>query len=411
MKNTQSVSYIIKTNGSVVLFLSSGCETIANDHPNYNKVLAAIKARDFSNIENLVNVSKAIKSYVGTKVSIQNGEVFYGNFVLHNTLTNRILKMMEEGFKFDHMLAFIENLMQNPSNRAVNETYTFLENYGLPITDDGCFLAYKGVRNDYKDIYSGTIDNSVGSTPSMPRNMVDENYERDCSTGLHVGALDYVVHYGTFTKGEPRREGGNRLLIVKVNPKDVVSVPNYANHPKMRVSTYTVVSEILDVVKELDKVVYTAKATTLAPDAAKPMTSSGSEPVIDTTSAWNEVAYREGWADAELDLFEGRDYGYSRDYSAKNSYRIGYNDCFNGRANQAESTEQSSCDCGSSNCERDWEADEADAAPADTDYNRGYTCGYDDAEAMNGFQHSLDIDESDEFKAGYSDGYNEFHSL
>ena len=404
MKNTKPVSYIIKTNGSVVLFLSSGCETIAKDHPNYNKVLAALKAGDFSDIENLVNVTKAIKTYVGQKVSIKNGEVFYGTFPLHNTLTTRVIKMMEEGFKFDHMLAFLENLMLNPSNRAVNETYTFLENYGLPITDDGCFLAYKGVRNDYKDIYSGTVDNSIGSTPSMPRNMVDENYERDCSSGLHVGALDYVVKYGTFTKGEPRQEGGNRLLIVKVNPKDVVSVPKYESHPKMRVSTYTVISEILDVVKELDKVVYTAKATVLPPDA-KP----SAKPAVDTTSAWDEAAYRRGWDDAQSDLDAGSEYGYSRDYSAKNSYRIGYNDCFNGRDNQADmKTKTSNPDCGEGYL-TEWDADEPDAA--DSDYNRGYTCGYDDAEAMHGFQHSLDIDDSDEFKAGYSDGYNEFHSL
>jgi hypothetical protein len=156
--------------------------------------------------------------------------------------------------------------MKNPSNRAINETYRFLENYGLPITDDGCFLAYKAVRNNYTDIYSGKYDNSIGKSPEMPRGQVDDDYDRDCSKGLHVGALDYVVQYGHFTKGAALPTDGNRLLIVKVNPQDVVSVPKYESHPKVRVCRYEVVSEITDVVKELEKVVYTSSGQAFESD-------------------------------------------------------------------------------------------------------------------------------------------------
>jgi hypothetical protein len=263
---TTNIPYVIKTNGSVTLYLNGECLTVATDHPNYNKIVENIKAGDFSNIESLVNVAKAVISYTSGRVSVINGEILYNNFTVSNTLTQRILKMMADGFKFDHMIKFLENIMQNPSKRAVDETYWFLENYGLPITDDGCFLAYKAVRNDYTDIYSGKFNNSIGAVVSMPRNMVDDNYGADCSNGLHVGALDYVVGYGHFVKGQAPSSSGNRLLIVKVNPKDVVSVPKYEGHTKMRVCEYTVVSEIKDVVKELDKVVYTSNASNLEPD-------------------------------------------------------------------------------------------------------------------------------------------------
>jgi hypothetical protein len=239
---------------------------VATDHPNYNKIIEKIKANDFDGIENLVNVAKAVVQYASGRIKIENGEIFYSGFAVHNTLTNRIITMMNEGFKFDHMIKFLENLMQNSSARAVDETYWFLENYGLPITDDGCFLAYKAVRSDYTDIYSGKFSNLVGAVVSMPRNQVDDNYGKDCSKGLHVGALDYVIGYGHFTKGEPVPVGGNRLLLVKVNPKDVVSVPKYEGHTKMRVCEYVVVNEIKDVVKELDKVVYTSTAQDLNPD-------------------------------------------------------------------------------------------------------------------------------------------------
>lgn len=410
MSNTQNnIPYVIKTNGSVTLYLKNECLTVAPDHPNYNKIIDSIKAGDFSKIETLVNVAKAVSQYTSNRVKIENGQIFYGNFLVHNTLTDRIIKMMSEGFKFDHMVKFLENLMQNPSARSVSETYWFLENYGLPITEDGCFLAYKAVRNDYTDIYSGKFINRVGSVVSMPRNMVDDNYGVDCSKGLHVGALDYVVGYGHFVKGQVRSENGNRLLIVKVNPKDVVSVPKYDGHTKMRVCEYTVASEILDVVKELDKVVYTSKAETLETDwddsehdydeqyestnscgdddcSSCDCQSKASKPAkVDTTSAWNEKAYLDGYKTGESDLENGEEYGYSRDYNRENSYRIGYNDAYNERPNQA--------------------AKKSANDNSEDEYIAGYKQGQKDVEAGYAYQANLDIDASDEFSDGYEDGW------
>lgn len=402
MKNT-NIPYTIKPNGSIVLYIDGECETIANDHPNYSAVLDAVKTRKFENISELVNVSKAVTEYGSGKIAIKNGEIYYGEFRLHSTLTDRILKMMSDGFDFKHMVKFLENLLDNPSNRAVNETYAFLENYGLPITDDGCFLAYKAVRNDYTDIYSGKFDNSIGKTVSMPRNMVDEVYERDCSTGLHVGALDYVVEYGHFVKGAAPTASGNRLLIVKVNPKNVVSVPKYEKHPKMRVSEYVVVSEIKDVVKELAKVVYKSDATEIAPDrkytAAKNINLA---PKVDTTSPWNASKYAEGWEVGCRDVAEGQPYGTSRDYSEENSYRIGYNDAYNGRPNKLDFDGTCSGCCPDCDCE-----EHGDEAEYEEEYEAGYEQGRRDAEDNLPYQENLSIDAHPMFKNGYEDGYNE----
>jgi hypothetical protein len=405
MSNTQnSIPYVIKTNGSVTLYLKNECLTVAPDHPNYNKIIDSIKSGEFNKIENLVNVAKAVSQYTGNRVKIENGQILYGGFVVHNTLTDRIIKMMSEGFKFDHMVKFLENLMQNPSARGVSETYWFLENYGLPITDDGCFLAYKAVRSDYTDIYSGKFLNSVGSVVSMPRNMVDDNYGIDCSKGLHVGALDYVVGYGHFVKGKVRSANGNRLLIVKVNPKDVVSVPKYEGHTKMRVCEYTVASEILDVVKELDKVVYTAKAEAFVPDASDEASDeeyyseddscdscacgnkSAATGKVDTTSPWNEEAYRDGYDTGEADAAHGFQYGTGRDYSRENSYRMGYNDGYNQRPNAAD----------------DAASEESDT---DDEYIIGYEQGEQDASNRLDYQTNLDPDGSDVYREGYSDGF------
>ena len=398
---TTSIPFIIKTGGSITLFIKGESMTVAHDHPNYDKIVDALKKGEHDKIENLINVAKAVTNYSGGRVRVDNGQVFYGTLAVHNTLTTRILKMMGDGFKVDHMLRFLDNLMQNPSATAVEETYTFLENFGLPITDDGCFLGYKAVNNNYKDIHSNTFDNRIGQTPTMLRNQVDDTFSKDCSHGLHVGALDYVVQYGHFTKGEV--PSGNHLLIVKVNPKNVVSVPKYEGFTKMRVCEYTVVSEITDVVKELDKIVYTSKATPLAPDN-KPVTPAPQPSAVAGLEVFNPDDYQQGYDVGQQDRDEGEMYGYRRNYSGGKSYRKGYNDGYKLRDNRK--AELSGVKLPSdipADKDTEYDVDAADEA----EYNRGYDLGEEDALNFEAFQANLDIDESDSFKEGYEAGYND----
>jgi hypothetical protein len=131
-----------------------------------------------------------------------------------------------------------------------------MENKNMPITYDGCFLAYKAVRNDYKDIYSGKFDNSVGNVCEVPRSSVDSNRDNGCGHGLHVGAIDYAKSYGGintdgFEGGD--NDGGNHLMICKVNPRDVVSVPTDSKFQKLRTCRYEVVSKFDSV---FDKVIH-----------------------------------------------------------------------------------------------------------------------------------------------------------
>jgi len=136
------------------------------------------------------------------------------------------------------VILFIENLMKNPSRSSVNELYSFLEVCSLPITSDGCFLAYKKVKANYLDIYSGTFLNEVGKTLSMERWEVDDDRNRTCSAGFHVCSFEYLDEYGSSNVDL------YKVMVVKVNPADVVSVPSDYNNQKMRVCTYSVVDEI-----------------------------------------------------------------------------------------------------------------------------------------------------------------------
>jgi hypothetical protein len=130
--------------------------------------------------------------------------------------------------------------MQNPSKRAVEELYTFLEKGNLPLTPDGYFLAYKKVQHDFKDIHSGTMDNSPGKIVEMERNAVDDNMHNTCSTVLHFCAKEYLPHFGNRASGKK----ADRVVILKINPADVVSIPADYNSTKGRACRYEVIGEL-----------------------------------------------------------------------------------------------------------------------------------------------------------------------
>jgi len=103
----------------------------------------------------------------------------------------------------------------------------------MPITPDGHFLAYKKVRANYKDVHSGTMDNSVGQIVEMERHEVDDNKDVTCSTGLHFCGMSYLSCFG-----------GDRTVIVKINPADVVAIPSDYNDAKGRACRYEVIGEL-----------------------------------------------------------------------------------------------------------------------------------------------------------------------
>lgn len=226
--------YIIQGK-NIVIVIDNEPHTISSTHICYERIKAAIKADDWEAVKDIIDPKKTVINYGAGNVSIQGETLFWGERELHNTLTVRMIRMYQDGFPIEPLVHFMENLMLNPSKRAVDELYGFLEKGNLPITPDGHFLAYKKVRNDYKDIHSGTMDNSVGQTVEMERNAVDDDKDRTCSTGLHFCSLDYLEHFG---------DRDSRTMILKINPRDVVSIPSDYHSTKGRACRYEVIDEI-----------------------------------------------------------------------------------------------------------------------------------------------------------------------
>ena len=230
--STDALPYLIQGE-NIIVIIDNINHTIGKAHVSYGKIRDSIRDLDWASVREFVDPVKRIINYGQGRVKIVDEQVFWDGEEMHNTLSSRMVEMLREGFSIDAMVKFMDNLMLNPSFRSVNELYGFLERNNLPITPDGCFLAYKRVREDYTDVHSGKNDNSVGETVMMDRNKVNDNKDQTCSPGLHFCSKEYLSSFG-----------GSRIMIVKINPADVVSIPTDYGFSKGRCCKYQVTGEL-----------------------------------------------------------------------------------------------------------------------------------------------------------------------
>jgi hypothetical protein len=205
-----------------------------------NDLIKALKENRLADIPKLISVAKRIEEMSKGEFVVKDGSILIDGFAAPKPLSDKIIKFSNMGLPFQPLLKFATKIQGNPSYRAVNELYSFLEKNDHPITESGNFIAYKRVRKDFKDIYTGTMDNSVGNVVEMPRNQVNEDANQTCSYGLHVANWHYAhTLYGTGT------DMANEIMLeVEVNPADVVAVPIDYDNAKMRVCKYKVLGVV-----------------------------------------------------------------------------------------------------------------------------------------------------------------------
>ena len=249
----------IITDSTITLIAETGPSVIGKSHPNFYKIKKALLAKKFLEVEEMLDVKNGYKEFSNGLIAVDGDNLIYNGTIVHNVLTQRIVQMIHNGDEATPMLNFLVNLMDNPSEGSIDQLYTFLEHENLPITEDGCFLAYKAINRDYTDKYTGTISNKVGDKVKMPYEEVTADPTKHCSSGLHCGSIDYVRSYGNFQVNENNEHTGDRLVTVKVNPSAVVSVPEDSDRQKVRVYRYVVHEEIenpYDLVPKYEAPVY-----------------------------------------------------------------------------------------------------------------------------------------------------------
>lgn len=219
----------------------------SNSHPNYHLIIADLKAGSYDRIHSLINTSSQIKQLVssttpdmdGIVIDAAAGVVLIDGHELDNAVVGRILRMANEGFDVQPMRKFLANMMLLPKTVA-DRVFEWVEAGAMPITSDGCVLAYKRVADNYTSFYDGKTKNDVGSIVKLPRALCDDNQHNTCSAGLHFCSQEYLPQY---------HGGQGRVLVLKINPKDIVAIPFEYGISKGRACEYEIVSELFEALR------------------------------------------------------------------------------------------------------------------------------------------------------------------
>lgn len=234
-----------------VFYADGNNATVPESHLRFQELLdLLISGAGDSKVKDLVDLMTAIANrltVLSERVTYVNGSILFDG----DAISGILVDALREAFEADNNAAlmpivnFLEKVKTNPAISSVDGLWRWVNNGELTIHEDGDFYAYKGLTHDGLSVHSGKafvdgvevigqIPNVVGTTVSMPRSVVDDGSHTHCSTGLHAGKWGFASTFG----------GGRNTVLIKVNPRDVVSVPSDEGSVKLRVCRYLVVEKV-----------------------------------------------------------------------------------------------------------------------------------------------------------------------
>lgn len=235
---------------NLTAFIDGQMYSATDSHPNFERIQSMCQSGDESVVA-LFDVSHTAQERfrrLSERVSIANGKVYFDGEEVDNSLTQQVVRFINDGVEdFEPLILFFEKVQTNPNPHSREQLYRWLADRDFTINPDGNIISYKGVKSvegsdgvEYFSIHHGTaivdgqihngaIPNPIGAVVEMPRSDVQHDPSRGCHTGLHAGTWNYASGFA---------EGA--VLTVEINPRDVVSVPTDCEDQKMRVCRYTV---------------------------------------------------------------------------------------------------------------------------------------------------------------------------
>lgn len=249
-------SYTRNEDGTAnITVLGEFTRSIASNHPNFIALRDYLQAHeddaDADEVLRLVDAGKTAQSALkrlSERIVVEDDTLFFDGDKIDNLLSRQIIRMSNDNdFQTLGLVAFMEKLATNPSKKSRRSLFAYVDRHGFSLTEDGDFLAYKGVTRKFEapegiyhsirtgtasvnDVeFTGPIPQKVGDVVTMPRLTVDEDREVACSEGLHAGTFSYATDFGH-----------GHTLQVLINPRDVVAVPKDCDEQKLRVCRYVI---------------------------------------------------------------------------------------------------------------------------------------------------------------------------
>jgi hypothetical protein len=218
-----SYSSVIDQN-FITIFENSTPRRINATHAAATRIKELLARQDFPGALRLMSPSGTLQDAVqknsDPKLTYAEGNLQWSGASINADLQSRIVSALQANQSIAPFINFLNKCDENPLPAAIARLYEFVSHRSLQITNDGDILGYKNVRTDFHDHHTGKYDYTPGNVVIMDRVDVEYDPQLECSRGLHFACLTYAKGF----------HPGNPIVIVRVNPADIVSIPN--NDPK-----------------------------------------------------------------------------------------------------------------------------------------------------------------------------------
>lgn len=223
---------------SLSVLVDGRFRTITNQAINFDAIVDLLRSGEATEdaVRDLIDIPSFIKKRTFGRVEVTDGEVVFNGMVQSGYMADRILQHLHAGVDIEPYARFLDGLMDNPTEYVREDLFKWVEAGDMPFTEDGCFLAYKYVQEDYYSAHTGRngkVYHGLGEFVTMPRSECDLS-RSSCSTGLHFCSFKYLGDYNS----------NRRIIIVKVHPSNVTAIPPDYGMQKGRCCAYTVVGEL-----------------------------------------------------------------------------------------------------------------------------------------------------------------------
>lgn len=246
-------------------------------HMNFDQIVASLEAdpQDTS-VMSLFDIAAGVAEKfeaLSERITVKDGILFLDGDPTDDVLSKQIVRFLYDGVDdYKPLVKFYENILSNPNKHSRDQLFHWLNQHKFVIDSDGYVIGYKyvgidqdadGVVTGYKSTMSGYgIVNGVeytnsylpyklGDVVTMPRHKVNHNPAQGCSYGLHVGTYAYAAG------------GARTVLTVRVNPRDVVSVPTDCEWAKVRCCRFEIIE--INQGEYVEPLAYIGKPTPDAP--------------------------------------------------------------------------------------------------------------------------------------------------
>lgn len=231
------------TDQNITVYMDGAQHIMSRSSPSFPLLLSALREERYEDALALLKPTPRLDTYIKPpavadgEFAVRDGLVYLGGEPFSEEVSRKVIAMEAVGLGAEPLRAFLRKVRRNPSASAQRELLLFCIANSFMIHTSGAVVAYKRVRDNYTDGHSGTINNRVGQVVSMPRHQVDDRRDHTCSFGLHFAALQYARDTSGFN---------GPIMVILVDPEDVVSIPEDYSNQKGRCCRYEVIGELRD---------------------------------------------------------------------------------------------------------------------------------------------------------------------